>query len=80
METDNWTDMRKQIFAFRNFTKTPQNVCKFTSSLLAKFNFIDPIEEDGWTWQVGTSSERRRNAYKTVVRIPERKERLEDLG
>jgi len=55
-------------------------VCKFTSSLLAKFNFIDPIEEDGWTWYVGASSERPRNAYKIMTRIPERKERLEDLG
>jgi len=71
--------MTKLILAFRNFAKAPENVCKFTSSLLSKFNFIDPIEGDGWTWHVGTSSERRRNAYKIIVRIPERKERLEDL-
>jgi hypothetical protein len=46
MQTDNLSDMTKLIFVFRNFAKAPENVCKFTSSLLAKFNFIDPIEED----------------------------------
>ena len=81
MQTDSWTGMTKLTFAFSEFCESAcENVCKYTSSFLGKFNFIDPVEEDCWTWHVGSSSERRRNAYKIVVRVLERKERLEDLG
>jgi hypothetical protein len=70
----------KLIYTLRNFAKAPENVCKFTSSLLAKFNFIDQLEENGWTRHVGTSTERHRNSYKILIRISEGKEMLEDPG